>query len=62
MSIIRWDSSGCEFGKKMTARSNKSTFKTIDACSCSFTESCVQMDLHSGLVAEAHGECLSENS
>lgn len=62
MSIIRWDSSECGFGKKMTARSKKSTFKTTDACSCSFTESSVQMELHRGLGAEAYGECLSEKS
>lgn len=47
----------------MTARSNKSTFKGTSACSCSFTEHCyVQMELYRGLLAEAHGDCMSDKS
>lgn len=61
MSIIRWDSSGCGFGRKTTAGSNKSTFKRTSIFSCSFTEPYyVQMALYRGLLAEAHGECMSE--
>lgn len=58
---MRWDSSGCGFGRKTT--SNKSTFKKTSICSCSFTEPCcVRMELYRGFLAEAHGERTSEKS
>lgn len=47
----------------MTARSKKSTFKGTSVCSCSFTEHFyVQMELYRGLLAEAHGDCMSDKS